>query len=228
MIKAIIMDIEGTTTSIAFVYDVLFPYAKQNLPAYIHEHENDDLVREQLALVSKESGEELDTEAVVQRLLEWMDKDRKVTPLKTLQGLIWEHGYRKGDFKGHVYSDVPGSLQRWQDNGISLYIYSSGSVHAQKLLFEHTEYGDLTRFMTGYFDTRIGNKQESESYERITKLIDIPPEEILFLSDSEAELKAADKAGLKTILLDRDNDKKPEKFLMVLSFDEINPQQASA
>jgi len=223
MINAIVMDVEGTTTSIAFVYEVLFPYARENLPAYIRSHEQEQTVRDQLAAVSKEAGQPLDTGEAVRKLLEWMEEDRKVTPLKTLQGLVWEHGYKQGDFKGHVYSDVPVALERWQDHGILLYIYSSGSAHAQKLLFENTEYGDLTRFLTGYFDTRIGNKQEHESYERITKLIDAPPETILFLSDTEAELEAADKAGLKTILLDRDDSKKPEKFLMVQSFDEINP-----
>jgi len=221
MTKAVVTDIEGTTTSVAFVYDVLFPYARKEMGPFIHAHGNDKAVREQLDLVGKESGKALTDEQAIRQLLEWIDADKKITPLKTLQGLIWEHGYKHGDFKGHIYEDVPGNLQHWHAQGILLYVYSSGSVQAQKLLFAHTAYGDLTPLFSGYFDTRIGNKRESRSYEQIVKQLGVPPQDVLFLSDIEQELEAADNIGIQTLLVDRDANKQPGKFTSVRSFDEI-------
>jgi len=222
MIKAVVTDIEGTTTSISFVYDTLFPYARREMEHYIQQHGQAPLVREQLNLVLLEAGRPLTDEQAIQQLKGWMDEDKKITPLKTLQGLIWEDGYREGRFRGHVYDDVPFSLQHWHDIGISLYVYSSGSVQAQKLLFGHSDHGDLTPLFSGYFDTRIGNKRESESYRRIAEAIGQAPEEILFLSDIEQELAAADLTGMKTLLLARDRNITSEKFLSVHSFDEID------
>lgn len=225
MIRAIITDIEGTTTSIAFVYEVLFPYARSNMHSWIQEHGNDVPVKEQLALVNELSGRSLTLDHAADQLLQWMDEDKKITPLKTLQGLIWEHGYRQADFKGHIYDDVPPNLQAWHDQGISLYVYSSGSVQAQKLLFSHTDHGDLSVLFKGWFDTRIGQKKESRSYERIAGLIGFPAEQILFLSDTEAELEAAKNAGMKTLLLDREGNKQKGKYPSVRNFNEINTAQ---
>jgi enolase-phosphatase E1 len=221
MIKAVVTDIEGTTTSVAFVYDVLFPYARRELAAYIRAHANDNSVREQLALVGKEAGKSLTDEQAVQQLLEWMDADKKITPLKTLQGMIWEHGYRLGDFTGHIYDDVPANLRRWHARGVRLYVYSSGSVQAQQLLFGHTDHGDLTPLFSGYFDTRIGNKRDKQSYLAITSQLQLPASEILFLSDIEQELEAAQQAGMQTILLNRDHNRHYGRFPSVENFTDI-------
>lgn len=221
MTRAIITDIEGTTTSVSFVYDVLFPYAREHMATFIHQHRDDQVVREQLQLVSLESGSNLDEDRAITQLLAWMEADKKITPLKTLQGLIWEHGYQQGHFKGHLYDDVPRNLRRWHAQGIALYVYSSGSVQAQKLLFANTVEGDLTGLFSGYFDTRIGNKRESASYERIANQTGLAAQQLLFLSDIEQELEAAEKAGLKTVLLVRDADKPAGKYRQVHNFDQI-------
>lgn len=191
------------------------------MASFINEHHEDDLVRAQLALVSQETGKSLDDKQVITQLLAWMDEDKKLTPLKTLQGLIWESGYNKGHFKGHIYEDVPRNLRRWHQQGIALYVYSSGSVQAQQLLFANTAYGDLTGLFSGYFDTQIGKKRECGSYARIVKQIGFPSDEILFLSDIEQELEAAELAGMKPLLLLRDGDKRPGKFNAAGSFDQI-------
>lgn len=204
MIRAIVTDIEGTTSSLSFVKDVLFPYARRRIGEYVREHAADPAVRAQLDAVGAEVGRQLtDTEAVAQ-LVQWIDEDRKITPLKALQGRIWETGYRNGDFQGHVYDDAVHRLRAWQENGIALYVYSSGSVQAQKLLFGHTAHGDLQPLFRGYFDTHIGGKREPESYRRIAAEIGLPPADILFLSDIREELDAARAAGLHTAWLVRD------------------------
>ena len=131
MIKAIVTDIEGTTSSILFVKDVLFPYARANLAGFIRSHANDSQVKTLLGDVCKEIGSELSTEQIITQLIQWLDEDKKATPLKSLQGLIWEAGYRQGDFKGHLYSDAAEQLKAWKTIGLDLYIYSSGSVYAQ-------------------------------------------------------------------------------------------------
>jgi len=207
------------------VYEVLFPYCRKQLSAYILQHRNDPLVREQLALVYDEAGTALTDEQAIQQLLGWMDDDKKITPLKTLQGLVWDDGYKKGDFKGHVYNDVPVMLKRWHDQGIKLYVYSSGSVQAQKLLFGYSDHGDLSGLFSGYFDTRIGNKRDSNSYTQIASATDILPGQILFLSDIEQELQAADIAGMKTVLLARDVGSVAGNFPCVQNFFQINLAQ---
>jgi enolase-phosphatase E1 len=171
----------------------------------------------------KEVGAELDTEQLIAQLILWIDEDKKVTPLKSLQGLIWEAGYQKGDFKGHVYPDAVENLKAWKAKGLDLYIYSSGSVYAQKLLFSHTEYGNLTPLFSGYFDTHIGGKKEQESYCKIAKQLGIPADQILFLSDLKEELNAASKAGFKSIWLTRDSAPDPRaEHQQVSSFNQIS------
>jgi enolase-phosphatase E1 len=221
VIEAIVTDIEGTTTSVSFVYDVLFPYARKHMSSFISKHRNDQRVISQLALINKETGKELDELQAIQQLLQWMDEDRKISPLKTIQGLIWEDGYNNGNFTGHIYNDVPPVLKQWRDLNISLYVYSSGSVAAQKLLFSHTEFGDLTPYFTDFFDTEIGNKKEPLSYSRITETLAVEPNKILFISDITDELAAAEAAGIKTILIDREGINKPGKYILAQNFNEI-------
>lgn len=220
-VKAIITDIEGTTSSISFVHEVLFPYAYKCLPEYVRAHEGDmgDIFEQVRELEGKVS---LSTDDIIEVLLRWIKEDRKATPLKTLQGFIWDAGFGAGHFKGHVYPDAAPALKRWQKSGIKLYVYSSGSVTAQKLLFGHSEAGDLTPLFSGYFDTVTGPKKESESYKKIAVAIDFPSEDILFLSDVTGELDAAHVAGMQTILLDRDgNNPQAKDYHTVHNFDEI-------
>ena len=206
MIKAIITDIEGTTSSISFVHDVLFPYARARMREFVRSHADDPRVAPHLDEVRQLCKLELDVDGVIQQLLNWIDQDKKVTPLKALQGLIWEQGYADGDFHGHIYADAYEKLVLWHAQGIGLYVYSSGSVYAQKLLFGHTRYGDLTPLFSGYFDTRIGAKTEVSSYQHIVAELTLPAEQCLFLSDLKAELDAARNAGLKTCWLLREGD----------------------
>lgn len=205
MIRAILTDIEGTTSSLSFVKDVLFPYARAHLAEFVREHAQDPEVVLQLEAVGRETrNAALTQEAAIQQLISWIDEDRKITPLKVLQGMIWEEGYRRGDFQGHVYPDAVRALREWKARGIDLYIYSSGSVQAQKLLFGYTGFGDLTPLFSGYFDTNVGGKLEVGSYRAIAASIGLAPAEILFLSDVCAELDAAAAAGFRTRWLVRE------------------------
>ncbi|MDY6943918.1 MAG: acireductone synthase [Pseudomonadota bacterium] len=204
-IQAIVTDIEGTTTDIAFVHQVLFPYSAKRLADFVRDRQAEPAVAEALAQTRAEMGDpKADTDAVIRQLLEWIEQDRKITPLKALQGLIWREGYERGDYQGHVYPDAVSVLRQWKERGIPLYIYSSGSEAAQRLLFGHSSAGDLTGWFQGYFDTRVGAKKEAESYRRIGQAINVAPAEILFLSDSEAELDAAREAGWQTCQLVRE------------------------
>jgi enolase-phosphatase E1 len=204
MIRAIVTDIEGTTSSLSFVKDVLFPYARARLPAFVAAQSQAPAVRAQLQAVADLAGRPLSDDEASAQLIQWIDEDRKITPLKTLQGMIWEAGYRHGDFRGHVYDDAVKRLRDWKAEGIALYVFSSGSVHAQKLLFAHTAHGDLTPLFSGYFDTNIGSKREPGAYQRIAQAIGVAPGEILFLSDIREELDAARSTGMQTCWLVRD------------------------
>ncbi|MEJ8566306.1 acireductone synthase [Elongatibacter sediminis] len=221
--RAILTDIEGTTSSLSFVKDVLFPYARERMDEFIREHGDEPPVRRELGAVSELAGKPLSDREATAQLLEWIDEDRKATPLKALQGMIWEHGYRQGDFKGHVYEDAARRLYEWADAGLRLCVFSSGSVQAQKLLFGHSEAGDLTPLFSGWFDTRIGAKHEAEAYRRIAGEIGLPPNEILFLSDIDRELDAAAAAGLRTTLLNRDGQCAAEGHPVATNFDEVRP-----
>ena len=203
MIAAIVTDIEGTTSSLSFVKDVLFPYARARMAEFVRTRATEPAVRKELDAVRGLAGKDLGTEELVAQLIRWIDEDKKVTPLKALQGMIWEDGYKKGDFKGHMYEDAVRNLRRWQAQGIRLYVFSSGSVQAQKLLFGYSDFGDLTPLFSGYFDTTIGNKREAEAYRKIVAAIGLPPVEILFLSDIREELDAARAAGMQTLWLER-------------------------
>lgn len=203
MIRFILLDIEGTTTAIDFVHKTLFPYAYERLPGYVQAHQADEAVQACFQsvrdTVRAEESREIDENTAVETLLTWIRSDRKHPALKELQGLIWRDGYENGQYKGHVYDDVPEALSKWQAQGLKMGIYSSGSVFAQKLLFQYSTHGDLTGFFSRYFDTGVGPKQSADSYWRIVEALNLPAEEILFLSDVPAELDAAKSAGLKTV-----------------------------
>ncbi len=205
MIKAIVTDIEGTTSSLSFVKEVLFPYARQHLPDFVRQHQDDAEVKVLLEDARQVAGAELALEALIAQFIAWIDQDQKVTPLKSLQGLIWLEGYRQGAFTGHVYADAVAQLQAWHGQGYALYVYSSGSVQAQKLLFGYSDAGDLTPLFSGYFDTHIGGKREADSYRRIAGQLALPAEAIVFLSDIKEELDAAAQAGMRTVWLVRDH-----------------------
>lgn len=215
--RFILSDIEGTTSSISFVNDELFPYFRKNIDQvtlFAHLPQVKNAFNEIIAISQQEEGTILTTsEDVKQKLLQWSLADKKYTPLKMLQGLIWEKGYKLGELKGHMYDDVAPSFEKWKLNGIDLGIYSSGSVAAQELIFKYASCGDMTKWISHYFDTRIGGKRESRSYEQIVNVLGIIPGEIVFLSDIEEELSAANQAGLKTIhLLRNDNDKRSSSY----------------
>jgi enolase-phosphatase E1 len=202
-IAAVLTDIEGTTTAIAFVHRVLFPYADRRLDAFLETHARDPAVARALAEAAADPDAAGDVKAALHR---WIAEDRKFGPLKTLQGLIWESGFRAGELRAHLYPDVAPCLRAWAAGGMRLAVYSSGSVGAQKLLFGHTDEGDLTGLFSGFFDTAVGAKRESASYARIAAALDLPGAAILFLSDVEAELDAAAAAGLGTCQLVRAED----------------------
>ena len=204
-VKAILTDIEGTTSAVSFVFDVLFPYAAKHLPDFVRQHAAHADVAEQLDAVRRDSNEpNADVERVIEIVLGWIAEDRKATPLKALQGMVWEQGYQAGELKGHVYPDAVEALKRWYQDGFKLFVYSSGSIQAQKLIFGCSEAGDLSPLFSGYFDTTSGPKREAKSYERITQAIGLDASQILFLSDIVEELDAARTAGMATCGLARE------------------------
>lgn len=202
-VKAIVTDIEGTTSSLSFVKDVLFPYARERIGHFIRQYGDEPRVRQVLEEAVEAAGRPLTREQLIEQLIAWIDEDRKVTPLKALQGMIWDAGYRQGDFTGHVYEDAVQGLRRWKAAGLELYVFSSGSVHAQKLLFGHSDHGDLTPLFSGYYDTNIGSKREPDAYRAIAADIGLEPPQVLFLSDIKEELDAARAAGMQTLWLVR-------------------------
>ncbi len=209
--RGVLLDIEGTTSAVAYVYDVMFPFARKALSDYLSANWNDpalDGVKKQFAqdagVDGYEDWPELRNEAV--RL---MDGDVKATGLKQLQGLIWEDGFRSGELRAHVFDDVPPAIEAWRDAGVDVRIYSSGSVHAQKLFFGHSEAGDLLPHFSGHYDTTTGPKREAASYTAIADDWGIEPSKILFLSDVTEELNAARAAGLQTALVNRPGNAEP-------------------
>ena len=210
----ILLDIEGTTTPIDFVYQVLFPFARTHVKDYLARHWDAADVQRDVAQLREEQTADAEQglappeisagsdqiESAVAYIHWLMDRDRKSTPLKSLQGKIWEEGYQAGELLSQVFDDVPPAMKHWHKQGKRICIYSSGSVLAQKLLFAHTVSGDLTPLLSGYFDTTVGAKADADSYRRIATNLQLPPEEIVFISDVIAELNAAHAAGLQGIL----------------------------
>lgn len=195
-IAAIVLDIEGTTTDIAFVKNTLFPYAEERLERFMADFAPTSAGQEILDQVRSEVGNPtLSQDQCVAQLLAWARADQKVTPLKAVQGLIWEEGYRTKAYYSHLYEDAAAHIRSWHRRGVPLYIYSSGSIGAQQLLFAHTIVGDITPCLRGYFDTTTGPKVEATSYEKIAASLGIAAAELLFLSDHSGELAAARQAG---------------------------------
>lgn len=209
---AILTDIEGTTTDVRFVHDVLFPYAARALPDFLLQNAERPEVAVEIEAVRARTGEELSLEQVSATLLRWIAEDRKETPLKTLQGMVWAAGYADGELVSPIYADAAEALKRWKAEGRDFYVYSSGSEAAQKLLFGHSDAGDLTPLFSGFFDTRIGSKLEAVSYAAIAEALGRPASSFLFLSDHPTEVVAARTAGMKAIRIDRERaaDAAPE------------------
>jgi enolase-phosphatase E1 len=206
--QGILLDIEGTTSSVRFVYDVMFPFARRELDRFLEEHADRSDVVEACDLVAREVGycsladwspePDLRRAVIRDEVNRLMDVDSKSTGLKQLQGLIWQSGFASGELLAHVYDDVVPALEDWTRRGKDIRIYSSGSVQAQRLFFEHTVHGDLRRLFQGYYDTTVGPKRAPESYSVILEDYRLPAPEVLFLSDVPAELDAAKQAGLAT------------------------------
>ena len=206
MKRVILTDIEGTTSSISFVKDVLFPYARAALPEFVRRHGDEPEVRRWLDAAAIDAGNVCRDDVLVEVLQGWIDEDRKHPALKALQGMIWVDGYAQAEYLAHVYPDAVAALQAWREQGHSLYVYSSGSVAAQKLLFAHTTAGDLQPLFTGFFDTSVGGKREAQSYRNVLAALDRGGADVLFLSDVVEELDAAREAGMDTVLVDRIED----------------------
>ena len=230
MAGMILTDIEGTTSSISFIKDVLFPYARRALPAFVRARGHDPDVRRWLDAVAAEHGGICSDEVVVETLQGWIDQDRKHTALKALQGMIWADGYRNADFTAPIYPDAAQALRAWHASGLPMAVYSSGSVPAQKLFFGHSDAGDLTGLFADWFDTEVGHKREAASYREIARRLRRDPGDILFLSDVVEELDAAREAGMRTVLVDRPEDyPRPREgdatggHARVTGFDQVDP-----
>jgi enolase-phosphatase E1 len=213
MTNAILLDIEGTTTPIDFVQNTLFPYAKARVAGFVEDHF--DELKMELAELAAEHDNDADytgefrpesPTSIGDYLKFLIDNDRKSTPLKSIQGMIWQKGYESRELQSSVFDDVPPALKRWKDEGKTIAIYSSGSMLAQKLLFKYTDHSDLTECIDNYFDTNIGHKRETESYRAIADELELPAQEILFVSDVVAELDAAREAGMQTALAIREGN----------------------
>lgn len=221
-LPVILTDIEGTTGSIRYVHDVLFPYARERMAGFLATHRDDPAVRTEIEAVSRETGiASDDLPAITAVLVGWIDEDRKATPLKAVQGMIWRDGFESGELIAHIYPDAAARLREWHAAGHRIHVYSSGSIAAQKLYFAHTGEGDLTPILDGYFDTTTGGKREADSYRAIAAHIGVAPADIVFLSDIEAELEAAEIAGLRTCWLTRDGRPDGAPRVSFSSFEEI-------
>lgn len=241
--QGILLDIEGTTSSIQFVYDVMFPFARRELARYLEQHWKETHLFEACDSLAIDAGytsfgqwqqqlipaDETASPAAMQQALathvcQLMDQDIKSTGLKTLQGLIWKNGFQSGEMEAHVYPDVPPALQQWEQAGLDLRIYSSGSIAAQKLFFGHSVAGNLLEMFSGHYDTTTGPKKEMNSYQQIAADFNLPANQVLFLSDVSAELDAAAEAGLQTGLCQRPGNpplEEPCQHPQITSFDQV-------
>jgi len=214
--RGILLDVEGTTSSISFVYDVLFEHAKAHVGDFLAARGDERAIREVAVAIAVAAGAGPDAAAVAAdpartalAAIDLMNRDAKETALKTLQGMIWRSGFESGEIVAHVFDDVPPALASWADAGLDVRIYSSGSIEAQKLFFGHTSAGDLTPSFRGHYDTTTGPKREPESYRRIAADMGLEPRQVLFVSDSGAELDAARTAGMATALAVRPGNRDP-------------------
>jgi len=224
--RGIVVDIEGTTSAARYVYDVLFPYARARLGPWLSAHASEPETAAVVAEVASIVGTDpSDLDAVASQLIRWIDDDTKAAPLKTIQGLIWQEGYARRELTSHLFDDVPPALRAWQEAGLVLAVYSSGSVAAQQALMAHAPQGDLRPLFTAYFDiTTAGAKREPSAYRTIAAALGIDPADLLFLSDTQAELDAAREAGWQTVGLMREGESQATASgePTVASFDEID------
>jgi enolase-phosphatase E1 len=221
-IQAVLCDIEGTTSSLSFVHDVLFPLSYERMEDFIKQNWDTDLIRLEIQQLKLQTGK-IEPDEVITTLRTWITEDRKEGPLKSIQGKIWQGEFESGKIRGQVYPDVPPNFRKWQNSGIQICIFSSGSTEAQKLLFRYSEANDLSQFINFYFDTNTGPKNEPASYKKIASELSLPVENILFLSDIQSELDASRRAGMHTTQVLREGvipnwSRHPE----VNSFDEID------
>ena len=229
--RGIVLDVEGTTSSISFVYDVLFAFARKHVADFLVQNRLDPVVQAAAVSLAAETGaadatlaDPEGTTRLALAAIDLMNRDVKSTPLKTLQGLIWRSGFESGELVSHVFDDVPETLAQWADSGLDVRIYSSGSIDAQKLFFSHTGAGNLTPHLRGHYDTTTGPKREAASYRAIAADMEMEPSEILFVSDVGEELDAARQAGMATVLAIRPGNREPGGFLeheSLVSFTEI-------
>ncbi|HVE86455.1 MAG TPA: acireductone synthase, partial [Myxococcales bacterium] len=223
MIEAVLTDIEGTAGPISFVREVLFPWARGRLRGHVAAHRQERAVAEILDGARRMMGApDAPDEEAIAALERWSDEDRKVAPLKALQGLVWEDGYRSGELRGRLYPDVAPALRAWSARGLRLFVFSSGSAHAQRLYFGCSEDGDLRPLFQGFFDTTTGAKVEPASYQAIAQAIGLPPARVLFLSDTAAELDAAARAGMHAVALAREGPAAVGPHPTARSFEEIH------
>lgn len=224
MIKAILTDIEGTTSSISFITDVLHPYTRERVKTYIQEHGEEPAVAKLLDDVRRNLGQELSNAEMAEQVPMWIEEGRKVTALKALQGLVWENGYRNDRFKGHIFEDALRNLRNWKERGLGIYGFSAGAAYAQKLLFGFSEYGDVSGIFDDFFDTNVGSKEDPTAYQSIATSIGLNPAEVLYIADSREELDAARQVGMYTVWVVREGALDPEAtHRQVNSFDEIEP-----
>jgi enolase-phosphatase E1 len=205
-VQWILTDIEGTTTEVSFVYDILFPYFRSHMDEWKtvdSDQMNQVLEQTRMIVLEEQSINLLTNEALFNQLRQWSIEDRKVTPLKTFQGMVWEQGFKSGAIKGHMYPDVKPALERWDAMGMKLAIFSSGSIAAQKQLFGFSTEGDLTPYFSAYFDTTTGMKRDEQTYHLIVQQLYASANSVLFLSDIHQELEAAKAAGMRTLQLVR-------------------------
>ena len=240
-IRHLLLDIEGTTCPVSFVSDTLFPYARQSLSSYIASHRSDPEVQDILNMARKEWSDDnteashrlrdkhrqqegLQTsQAITDYLLLLIDIDKKSTALKDLQGKIWLHGYQSGEIKAELFHETPACLQEWSERNLAISSYSSGSIQAQKLIYQYSNSGDLTRHIQQWFDTHTGPKKEAESYSIISQKLEAPPQAILFISDNAQECSAAKQADLCTLFSKREGnpDQNPQGHTTITSLNEV-------
>lgn len=227
-VSHVLLDIEGTTCPVSYVAEILFPYASANLAPYLEKHQQEADIRaliqeletiwlqdtdqeaRDLLSLSRQSIEQSDVGGILPYLNFLIRCDRKVTPLKDLQGKIWAEGYARGELIGPLFEDVPKSLRRWQQEGLILAVYSSGSIAAQQLIYQYSNHGDLRSLFSHWFDTRTGSKHDPSSYTLIAEMMRCAPQAILFVSDSHSELQAANQSGLQVVCSQREIDQRKE------------------
>ena len=239
-INHLLLDIEGTTCPVSFVSDILFPYARKCLGAYITSHRSDpdiqvicdaalkewakDTTNESQRLRHKHEGNGLQaSQAITEYLLHLIDADKKSTALKDLQGRIWLNGYQSGDIKGELFPETATCFQQWSEHHLAISSYSSGSIQAQKLIYKYSNHGDLTQHIHQWFDTHTGPKKEAQSYSIISQKLDTPPQAILFISDNPQECNAAKQADLRTLFSTREGnpDRNPQGHTAISSLKEV-------